>query len=189
MLAHAIGIGGWYGSRHPLRLSRTAATPVEKQLQWTTPSDFLAEGWPTQTPPPPVVPVAHEPDAPPLPPPVVKGAFINIRRLTELPAAAATTPAGPDFTAAFHEYDSLIKRSIEEQWTPPKGPSDSPVRFKLRISVGGIVQNSGVTAKSSLVELNRSAADLLEKLDRTGKPLPEGWTAEYEVEVELRAAP
>jgi hypothetical protein len=189
VLLHAIALGAWFGSTHPLA-SLWPSKPRPTTLVWRSTADFLAFGWPKPEPEP--LTLRDSPSGRLPSPPVVTGGFITIHRQGTLPIPSEI-PGAPmtprDFMTALDDYDNLIKRQIEKFWTPPKGDTSSPARFLLRVSVGGIIQNSGVIGKSTNVELNRSVLELLDKLDRTDKPLPQGFTNEYEIEVELRAAP
>jgi hypothetical protein len=188
VIIHAIGLGAWVGLNHPLDWFKDSPSkPLP--LRWFSPAEFLGESWPTPSVPPvgPLLPTLSSVPSPP----VTLGASIVIHRVTTLavpkPGETSALASAASLVADLDEYDHAIKEVIEKLWTPPKGDPSSPVRLDLHISSGGIVQVGSVKTKSTDVQLNRSATELLDNLEQIGKPLPAAMTTEYEVEVALHA--
>ena len=188
VIIHAVGIGAWVGLNHPLDWLKDSP-PKPLPLRWFSPADFLGESWPTPSVPAvaPLLPTLASAPSPPATP----GASIVIHRVTTLavpkPGESSAFSSAESLVADLDEYDHAIKAAIEKLWTPPKGDPTSPVRLDLHISSGGIVQIGSLKTKSTDVQLNRSATELLDKLEQIGAPLPAAMTTEYDVEVSLHA--
>jgi len=172
----------------------TRGTPIAQQLllkdakpAWSTPADFMGEGWPMPSSSAPVSSASLN-NVPALAPePKIVKPTMQLTRISQvtpkgnvslLQLSGNVTP-----NADFDAYDKYVKEVFLALWKPPTAEAGTRTSIRMSISLGGIIQSAELIKASGDLSFDTSVRDALTKIDNISKPMPLGLEgAEYVLE-------
>ncbi len=170
----------------------TRGTPLAQQLllkdakpAWSTPADFMGEGWPMPSSSGSVYSASLSNVPAPLPK-VVKPTMqlTRISKVTPKGNVSLLKLAGNvTLNADFDAYDDYVKEVFLTLWKPTMAEAGTRTSIRMSINLGGIIQSAELIKASGDLFFDVSVRDALAKMDNISKPMPLGLEgAEYVLE-------
>ena len=157
----------------------------EAKPAWSTPADFLGEGWPAPSSPAAVT-AASLSNAPAPAPKVLKPTMVISRVSKVVPKGNVTLlqlAGNVTLNSDFDDYDEFVKKVFLLLWKPPTVEQGTRSSIRISISLGGIVQSADLIKASGDLSFDTSVRDALTQMDNISKPMPMGLVeSEYVIE-------